>query len=97
LSEEKVKVAPTVYMSHDEKEYSVEVELPGIKKEEINLDVAPNGFCVSAPRENIEYSQCYTLTHEIDPEKIYAKYESGLLKFKLPLKQALKSKRIAVK
>jgi len=46
-----------------------------------------NSFCVSAPRgEDAEYSSCFMLSHEIEPEKAEAKYDSGLLKIFAPMK-----------
>ena len=46
-----------------------------------------DSFCVSARRgEDLEYSGCYMLAHEVVPEKADAKYESGLLTVFAPMK-----------
>ena len=37
---EKPTMTPTAYMDHDKKFYYVEVELPGVKKQDIDLSVS---------------------------------------------------------
>jgi HSP20 family molecular chaperone IbpA len=63
------------------------LELPGVDKSDITLDMRKDSFCVSAPRgEETEYSGCFMLAHEVVPEKTEAKYESGLLRIFAPIK-----------
>ncbi|MFB3887625.1 MAG: Hsp20/alpha crystallin family protein [Thermodesulfobacteriota bacterium] len=83
------KVTPCACFSHEEQEgrYKIELELPGVDKKDIKLDMRKDSFCVSAPRgEETEYSGCYMLAHEVIPEKTEARYESGLLKIFTPIK-----------
>jgi len=49
-----------------------------------------------APRENFEYSSCYTLAHEIDPGKSKAKFKDGLLTLTLPFKEPIAGKKLKV-
>ena len=37
---EKPTLAPTMYMDHDLKHYYIQVELPGVKKEDIELSIS---------------------------------------------------------
>jgi HSP20 family protein len=98
LAKKKVKVVPNFWSAyHDDKEFTIEVSLPGVKKEDVTVDVTSDGFCVEAPREDFEYSSCYTLAHEIDPTKAKAKFASGLLTLNLPFKARPRGKRIPVK
>jgi HSP20 family molecular chaperone IbpA len=85
---ERSKVTPCACFSHDDKDgrFKIELELPGVDKKDIKLDMRKDSFCVSAPRgTETEYSGCYMLAHEIVPEKTEAKYESGLLRIFAPI------------
>lgn len=85
---EKKNVMPSVFFSHDDKAGSlrVDVELPGVDKDKIILDMRKDSFCVNAPKDNIEYAGCYMLAHEVEPEKTEARFESGLLKITAPIR-----------
>ena len=85
---ERSKVTPCACFSHDDQDgrFKIELELPGVDKKDIKLDMRKDSFCVSAPRgTDTEYSGCYMLAHEIVPEKTEAKYESGLLRIFTPI------------
>jgi len=85
----KTKVMPCACFSHDDQDerLKIEVELPGVNKNDIQLDMRKDSFCISAPRgEDTEYSGCFMLAHEVMPEKTEAKYESGLLRIFAPIK-----------
>jgi HSP20 family protein len=85
----RTKVTPCACFSHDDKEgrLKIELELPGVDKKDISLDMRKDSFCVSAPRgEETEYSGCYMLAHQVEPDKAEAKYESGLLRIFAPIK-----------
>ena len=63
------------------------MELPGVAKKDIALDLRRDSFCVSAPRgEDTVYAGCYILAHQVMPEKAEAKYDSGLLRIYAPVK-----------
>ncbi len=85
----KLKVMPCACFSHDDKEgrLRIDMELPGVDKKDISLEMRKDSFCVSAPRgKDTEYSGCFNLAHEILPEKTEATYESGLLRIFAPIK-----------
>jgi HSP20 family molecular chaperone IbpA len=80
---------PDVFFAHDDQmnRLKIEVELPGVDKKDISLDMRKDSFCVSAPRgEDTVYSGCYILAHQVMPERAEAKYDSGLLKIVAPIK-----------
>ncbi len=93
---EKPTMTPTAYMDHDKQFYYIEVELPGVKKSDIELSVSDQSFCVRAPREDIEFLGCYVLAHLADTNAAKAKFENGLLAIEIPLKKEKKEKKIAV-
>jgi HSP20 family protein len=80
--------APCTCFYYDQKEgrYSVEVQLPGVDKKDIALDMWDDNFCVYAKKDDSEYSGCYMFSHYIDPGKAEARYENGLLKIYAPFK-----------
>lgn len=85
----RVKITPCTCVSHDKDHgrLKVELEIPGVDKKDIKLDMKKDSFCISAPRsEDTEYSGCFRLAHEVEPDKTEARYESGLLKIFAPLK-----------
>jgi len=63
------------------------MELPGVDKKDISLEMIKDSFCVSAPRgEDTEYLGCFMLAHEVMPERTEAKYENGLLRIFSPIR-----------
>jgi HSP20 family molecular chaperone IbpA len=63
------------------------LELPGVDKKDITLEMRKDSFCVTAPRgEDTEYSGCFMLAHEVEADKTEAKYESGLLRIFAPIR-----------
>ena len=91
--------------------YRLDIELPGFKKEEINLSYEKEVLTVWAERKPAEPSderkylraeRAYKVKRAfvvkgIDEDKITAKYENGLLTINLPLKEKLEtSKRVYI-
>jgi len=101
MSKEKIPktaMSPLVTICHDDKDegYDIEVELPGVKKEDVDLSFWSRGFCVDGEKEDIVYTGCYTLAHDIKAEGAKAKFESGLLKIKVPFKEKLRAVKVKV-
>ena len=84
-----------------QKGFEVEIEIPGFKKEEINVSYEKDLLTVWAERKPAEQSEenSYVrleralkvkrsfIVKGIDEEKITAKYENGVLLLALPLKE----------
>lgn len=91
-------ITPAVCVYHDNQKYSIEVELPDVKKEDIDFQMSENWFCLKAPRENELFSGCWVLAHNIRPEMAKAKFEDGLLSIKVPLEEiAVEGMKIRVR
>ena len=85
----RIKVTPCACISRDDQNgrLKIELELPGVDKKDIALEMRKDSFCVTAPRgEDTEYLGCFMLAHEIIPDKTEARHESGLLRIFAPMK-----------
>lgn len=91
-------VAPRVTICHDEKDegFVIDVELPGVRKEEIHLEIGPGGLCLQAERADLRYEGCYVLTHSVKAEEARAKFENGLLRVWVPFKESVKGFKVSV-
>ena len=82
-------LTPCACVTHDDEKgrLNIELELTGVERKDITLDMKKDSFCVSAPRgEDTEYSSCFMLAHEVTADKTKAKYENGLLRIFAPMK-----------
>ncbi len=93
--------------------FEIEIDLPGVKKEDIELQVEDNILTVKAVRKmknevnKDDYylmessfgliSRSFMLPEGIDKDKINAKYEDGRLYISLEKEEARKAKSISVK
>lgn len=95
---DKTLVSPTVCAYHDEKDENliVEVELPGVKKKDLKLQMTENGFCASGERDDFCYEACYNFMHEIDADEAKAKFDSGLLTITVPFHKPAKPKELTI-
>ena len=91
---------PAVNEKEDEKAYYLEVDLPGIKKEDINIEVQDNMLIISGERKfkkeeedkgykRVEsffgkFERRFTLPSDADIDKIEAKTEDGVLHIIIP-------------
>ncbi len=80
-------ITPAVCVYHDNKNYNIEVELPGVEKEDIDFQMSENWFYLKAPKEDEFYSGCWILAHDIKPEKAKAKFENSILSISVPLEE----------
>jgi len=85
---EKARFSPFVTLSHhlDGQRLRINVELPDVDEKNISLDMKKDSFCISAPRNGVEYSGCFLLDHEVEPEKTETKYEDGVFRIITPFK-----------
>ncbi|MEU6591423.1 Hsp20/alpha crystallin family protein [Streptomyces sp. NPDC046881] len=91
--------------------FVVELDLPGVNPESIDLDVERNVLTVKAERkpaygENTEtvvterpagtFSRQLFLGETLDTDKIEASYEAGVLKLQIPVAEQAKPRKIAI-
>ncbi len=104
---------PAVNEKADEKGYYLEVDLPGVKKEDIDISINEGVLSISGERKlekkeekdnytRIEsffgrFERAFKLPNDADLENIDAKYENGVLKIFIPRKAKAEGKKIEVK
>ena len=97
----------------DNEKYSLEMEVPGVKKDEINISLKNDNLTISWKRtrenkdEKSEKRRIYErsegsfkrnfFVENIDLEKVNAELKDGVLKIILPKKEAAKPKEIEIK
>jgi len=111
---QKVEIfTPVVNEKVDEKGYYLEIDLPGVKKENIEISVNDSILTVAGERklEKKEEKENYTriesffgrfersfkLPQDADTDNIEAKYENGVLKLFIPRKTKPEGKKIEIK
>ena len=106
---EEDKLAMPVELKEKDNEYTVRAELPGVKKEDLDIDIDKNYITINAKKEEEkeedsktykksefrygEFSRTVYFPQEIDVEKTKAKLEHGVLKIDAPKKEAEKENR----
>ena len=101
---------PAVNVYQDKDQFIVVAELPGLKKEEIEISLHDDTLTISGERKREgsseqvllterfygKYQRSLTLPTAVDPDKVKASYRDGLLQVVLPKAEEAKSKQIEV-
>jgi len=80
--DEKVWTLPDVVreVDYEKNKVDIEIALPGVKENQINLKILPEWFNLVAKRDKFEYRANSGFGAEVIPEKTIAEYANGLLK-----------------
>ena len=101
------KLTIPVEIKEKDNEYQVKAELPGVKKEDLDIDIDKNHVIINAKKEEDteentksyrksefrygEFSRSVYFPMDIDVEKTNAKLEHGILKITAPKLEAEKA------
>lgn len=102
---------PAVDIEETEDAYVVEAEVPGVKREDINIEVSGNELSISGEtkerkREGVarrrtrrtgRFEFRVTLPGELNPEGVEAKLNDGVLSVRVPKAERMQRRRIEVK
>ena len=108
LFTEAVSFVPSVNVSETANEYRIEAALPGMKKEDVKIEVDNKVLTIVGERKNEQaeekpdYSRCeftygsfkrsFTLPDSVESDNIVAEYINGILSIKLPKRDEAKPK-----
>jgi HSP20 family protein len=97
------KFNPAVDIAEDERSYEIQLSVPGVKKEDFNVELAEGKLTISGERKMEEkkegknfhsietqygsFSRSFFVPEDILAQEVNATYENGLLKVVLPKKE----------
>jgi HSP20 family protein len=104
--------APSVDIYETEGELVLTAEIPGIAEKDVEIKVEDNTLTLKGERKfeketkeenyhRIERSygsfyRSFTLPNSVDPDKIHAEHENGVLKILMPKRQELKPRTVKI-
>lgn len=104
---------PRLNLSENENSYEVTVDLPGMKPEDVNVELRHGDLWITGNRqgESEEKSKTYhrieryygefrrvmRLGDDVEPENVEADYKDGVLHISVPKSETAKTKRIEIK
>jgi HSP20 family protein len=110
LKNEPVNFVPAVNISETPEAYKIDIAAPGISKKDIRIEIDNGILSISGERkeerkeENKRFTRrefsygsfkrSFTLPDAVDPEKIKADFENGVLLLSLPKREEAKQKPI---
>ncbi|CAG8571398.1 7901_t:CDS:2 [Paraglomus occultum] len=103
---------PSIDVHETDKEYIVNAELPGVKKEEINLDLRDHALVISGEtkqdnkfkegnvyvqeRRYGSYSRTIGLPNNIKADAVSAKFNDGVLEVTIPKAEDAQPKKVQI-
>lgn len=107
------KFVPTLDIAETPEAFEVSVDLPGVKLENVKLEMHDGQLSISGARENVtekkdknyhrlerssgSFFRSIVLPSEVDSEKIDATYDNGVLHVRLPKSVKAQPKKIEIR
>lgn len=104
---------PAIDMAEDEKAVTLRVDVPGLRPEDVSVEVSGNTLSIRGSREDEwkeekhgiyrrerrsgSFSRTLTLPSYVDPDKIEARYDKGVMTVSIPKLPGQGRKRVPVK
>jgi len=104
-------VKPRYFVDGTKEAYEVRVELPGVPKDGVSINLEENVLTIHAKRKSaapaesrplhrelsdLDFTLRLRLNTEVDEEKMTAALDHGMLTLRLPVKETSKPRRIEV-
>jgi HSP20 family protein len=107
-----MRLLPAADIVEDKDSFIVNIELPGLKKEDLKVTVQNNILSINGEKKNeidhksktfhrVERSygsfyRSFELPISVDPSKVQAEFKDGVLRIELPKSDSAKPKEIAI-
>lgn len=95
--------SPSFHVNATDDAWCIDVPMPGIDPQYINLDVTGTTVNVRVephgewrPSQTARYEQAFAVPEFLDLDRITASHRHGMLQLTLPLKDSVKPRRIAI-
>lgn len=94
--------SPSFQVTTTDDGWRIDVPLPGIDPQNVNLDAAGHTVTIRAEQpasstaSAARYEQSFAVPQFLDVEKMSASYRHGMLQLTLPLKDSVKPRRIHI-
>lgn len=89
--------SPPVEVEEEKDYFLITLDVPGVSKDAIKIEVEGNKLSVSGERKTRKFERTFDLGEHVDAEKIEAAYQDGVLKIKLAKAEKAKPRQITVK
>ena len=105
--------SPRVDIAETEKEFSIELEIPGVEKEDVKVAVENGMLSIAGERKQEKeeegkkfhrleryygsFQRSFTLPENVDKSNIKATFKDGLLNLEIPKIEAAQSKTLEIK
>jgi len=91
-------------ITEGENNWNVRLELPGVQKEDIGIELENGVLTINAKREEktkegsstLSFKRSLNVGEEVDTEKLSANLDSGMLSIDLPKREAIKPRQISI-
>jgi HSP20 family protein len=103
---------PAMDLSETEHEFVLRADLPGLEEKDVNIELEDNVLTVSGERKSEheerkegyyrverasgKFSRSLTLPEGVDPEKIIATFENGVLEVQIPKPEQRKPHKVTI-
>lgn len=105
-------IAPTVDIYEEGKEVVVKAEIPGMKKNDINIDISENSMTISGEKKQEKkidrkdyhrvecsygsFCRSFRLPDSVNSDKAKASFKDGILEIRMPKSSKGKKKKIII-
>lgn len=104
---------PALDISENDSHYTITVEIPGVRKDDVQVELRDDMLVIQGEKKSereekkergrhVErsygsFSRAFTLPSDADAERLEASFKEGVLTVRIPRREALKPKQIAIK
>ena len=93
---QKTVVHPLVDILENEDEFLLVADLPGVTKDQLELEAELGKLTLEAQTETLEYRRAFNVGDEIDLDGVEASLEHGVLKIHLPKRAEARVRKIQI-